>query len=103
MSSNFRKRLDRCLHDGAMTVSDLARWFERPYGTVRKWLYEGTDPWGPAGLEAFRRLDALEAAIRDRKHFPIPVKLSAPKDRIAYMQKVLHDVNGRVPRARAAN
>ena len=42
----FERRLRRCVEGGNLTVADLARWFGRPYATVRCWLHDG---WEPAG------------------------------------------------------
>jgi hypothetical protein len=42
----FQSRLRACVERGNLTVADLARWFGRPYQTVRCWLHDG---WQPAG------------------------------------------------------
>lgn len=101
MRKTFQERLDRCLRDGAMTVSDMARWFGRPYQTVYKWHLEGNIPWGPAGVLAHENLRRLETEIRRGKHFPIPRHLM-PRERVAYMEEIVNDVAGRVSREGAA-
>jgi transposase-like protein len=64
----FQQRLRRCVERGNLTVSDLARWFDRPYATVRSWLAAGREPsGGPVTVRrAQSRLEALEQAVRDR-------------------------------------
>ena len=45
----FQERLRRCVERGNLTVADLARWFDRPYPTVRSWFKDGWEPGdGPA-------------------------------------------------------
>ena len=58
----FRRRLERVLHDGNLTVADLARWFERPYSVVWYWTTEDrTVRVGEADREA--RLKLLEKTV----------------------------------------
>ena len=90
MTKTFQQRLKLCLRDGAMTVSDMARWFDRPYQTVYKWHLEGNVPWGPAGVLAHTKLDHLEHEIRRGKYFPIPWHLT-PKQRVEYMGTVVDE------------
>lgn len=44
----FQGRLKRCMRRNDMRVADIARWFDRPYTTVREWVLHGRDPVGPA-------------------------------------------------------
>lgn len=62
----FQERLRRCAERGNLTVSDLARWFGRPYATVRDWLVNGREPiGGPVTVRtAWDRLDTLETEVR---------------------------------------
>jgi hypothetical protein len=89
MVTSFSSRLRHVMREGRLTVSDLSRWFGRPYGTVRSWL-EGRNPWGPAGEDAHKDLDTLEHAVRNKKGFPVPSKLS-PSARRDYMLARKHD------------
>jgi hypothetical protein len=45
-----------------MRVADVARWFDRPYTTVREWVENGRDPDGTDAdrKKIERRLTALE-------------------------------------------
>lgn len=62
----FQQRLRRCVEHGNLTVSDLARWFGRPYATVRDWLVNGREPiGGPVTVRnAWDRLGTLETEVR---------------------------------------
>ena len=73
----FQGRLERCVRLGDLTVSDLARWFDRPRSTVNTWL-AGRTPYdhGPSGHRATADLALLEQAIRARVGFPVPVGLT---------------------------
>jgi hypothetical protein len=96
----FGQRMRLCALHGRMTKSDLARWFRRPYHTVAHW-FDGKNPWGPNGEEAERKLRLLESAIESGEHFPIPFNLT-PGQRISYLEDVIRDLHGRIPRTRAA-
>lgn len=89
------------MHIGRMTVSDLARWFERPYPTVRTWALEGKEPWGPDGEEAYRLLDLLEKAIRSHKNFPVPLGMSKSQ-RCTYITRARHELDPGISKASAA-
>lgn len=59
----FQGRLKRCMRRKDLRVADIARWFDRPYTTVREWVVHGRDPAEDVKhLE--RRLEVLEAAGR---------------------------------------
>ena len=70
----FQGRLRACLEAGNLTVSDLARWFNRPDPTVRGWVRDGIAPSGPARdmSELMSALTRLEIAIRRKEGFPVP-------------------------------
>ncbi|HEX8838192.1 MAG TPA: hypothetical protein VF748_14720 [Candidatus Acidoferrum sp.] len=97
----FSARMRLCAVRGRMTKSDMARWFRRPYHTVSHWWNDGTEPWGPNGDEALRKLFILEEQIKEGEHFPIPFDLS-PAQRIKYLEGVLHDLRDRLSQPRAA-
>lgn len=94
MSGTLAKRLKTCLRDGNLTVADLARWFERPYPTIRGWLNGGAmrgptqDRW-----EVLRLLDAIEQRIAKRKGFPVP-RLPAV-ERIRFIAQIRASVEQR--------
>lgn len=71
-AQSFRERLERVLDVGNLRVADLARWFDRPYSTVKSWML-GHEPMGPPGdlREVFAALVRLEAAIIARE-LPLP-------------------------------
>jgi hypothetical protein len=54
----FQKRLQRAMRRRGMRTADLARWFDRPYTTVREWVLFGREPGGDRHIA--RRLMALE-------------------------------------------
>lgn len=84
--TSFSERIGRCVKRGDLTVSDLARWFDRPRATVNTWL-RGRTPYGPSGRKALADLEALERAIDERGGaFPIPVALTW-QERIAYLSE----------------
>jgi predicted transcriptional regulator len=53
----FQKRLKKTMKRLDMRTADLARWFDRPYTTVREWVLHGRNP---ADKKAERRLATLE-------------------------------------------
>lgn len=75
---NFSARLEWCMREGDLTISDLARWFDRPRTTVNTWV-DGRTPYGPSGRLALRRLELLQNAIRKKWGFPIAETLSWKK------------------------
>src|SRR5260370_23683717 len=87
---SFQARLTACLDDGRMTVSDLSRWFDRPYSTVSKWVMIGREPWGPNGAHADELLAQLEILIKLKRRFPIPYHLT-PTARISYIAELKRD------------
>ena len=83
----FQQRLQACERGGNLTVADLARWFDRPYPTMRTWR-SGTKPGGgPIDQEhAIQMLGLLELLIKHKRGFPMP-RLS-PDKRIAHLLAV---------------
>ena len=58
----FQKRLKACMRQRNWRVADAARWFDRPYTTVREWVLHGRAPSGTERdrLKMERRLATLE-------------------------------------------
>jgi hypothetical protein len=84
----FQARLKHCMAKGNLTVSDLARWFDRPNPTMRSWVVDGIEPNG-APLDtalAWATLVKLEKLIAKNLKFPVP-RLS-PRDRITYLKEL---------------
>lgn len=102
MRSTFPDRLKRAASRGDLTVSDLARWFDRPRATVNTWI-NGRTPFGPGGRRAEDDLRRLEWAVKNCKGLPIPEKLSWT-GRTAHLmeQRNVAIRNCRVPTLRAA-
>lgn len=103
MAQTFTARLMVCMKRTEMTVSDLARWFDRPRATVNTWLC-GRTPFGPAAPLALKKLAQLEFSLQARpKHYPIPAELSWTK-REQYVRGMRDDAERhyRVPDMRAA-
>lgn len=102
--ARFTKRLEACQAVTQMTVSDLARWFDRPRATVNTWL-NGRTPFGPPAAIAEQRLAMLEWSVKKRaaKFYPVPASLSW-KDREDYVRGMFDDAaaNAGVSSLRAA-
>jgi hypothetical protein len=100
---SFAERLQTCIERGDLTMSDAARWFDRPFATVRLWVELDRTPVGPAGRIAEADLQRLEWAIRNDKGFPIPAELSHRR-RIDYLLERRDGArrHARVPADRAA-
>ena len=77
----FQQRLQRCRERGNLTVADLARWFDRPYATVRSWLNEGWEPGdGPVTRRRMEgRLGRLEEVVRSTELRQLPMRERAEK------------------------
>lgn len=56
----FQKRLTKCMKAGSLRTADLARWFDRPYTTVREWVLHGREPGEKDRSHVERRLKVLE-------------------------------------------
>lgn len=86
--TEIQQRLERCLKAGNLRTADLARWFDRPYPTVRGWLEGNYEPnGGPQDNEEIGRLlGSLEHLIIGRRGFPVP-RLS-PQERIAHLKRI---------------
>jgi hypothetical protein len=44
--ASFQVRLKKCMKRRNMRTADVARWFNRPYTTVREWVKHGRQPDG---------------------------------------------------------
>ncbi len=87
MSIDITSRLQEALEKGNLTVADLARWFDRPYPTVKGWVTGGLVGGAPLDLqEVEARLVKLEKAIAKGKHFPVP--RMSPSRRIEWLERV---------------
>lgn len=80
--ATFAQRLQRVQRTGNLTIADLARWFDRPYATMRCWS-NGTEPGGgPIDRETvIASLELLEARIKAKRGFPL-ARMS-PQERVA--------------------
>ncbi len=87
-SKTFGQRLAACQQAGNLTVADLARWFARPYPTVRTWVENGIEPGGgPIDKDyAAHLLSRLETLVRKKQGFPIP--RLPPSERIAHLKQI---------------
>lgn len=84
----FQQRLQGVLQAGNLTVSDLARWFDRPHPTVRGWVQRGLQPGGaPLDIEHVQQLlKLLETLVSRKKGFPVP--RMPPSQRIAHLKRI---------------
>lgn len=100
----FTERLEACQTVTQMTVSDLARWFDRPRATVNTWL-NGRTPFGPPAKLAEQKLALLEWSVRQRakKFYPVPAHLTW-KEREVYVRGMCDDAeqHARISPVRAA-
>jgi transposase-like protein len=87
MELSFTERLQRCMTRGQLTVADIARLFDRERRTVSDWVHKGRLPTGAREQEALDRLLQLEQAIRQKRGFPVPLRLSK-RNRVKYVQLV---------------
>ena len=79
--ATFAQRLQRAQKGGNLTVADLARWFDRPYPTMRCWINGAEPGGGPIDRETvIASMELLEARIKARKGFPL--KRMPPKERV---------------------
>jgi hypothetical protein len=92
-----QSRLKACMKNGRMTVADLALWFDRSYPTVRNWVQFGTAPHGPRNEKFLAELELLEKLIRKREGVPVPFEVNH-FERPAYIEKLRHEQNSRLPR-----
>ena len=83
----FQQRLIAARAAGNLKTSDLARWFDRPYPTLRGWL-NGMEPGGGPidAAHAKAMLSLLEALIKKKAGLPVP-RLS-PKARIEHLAHI---------------
>ena len=95
MAESFHTRLVRAKKNASLTPSDLSIWFARPYGTIRGWLEQGYEPWGPNGDAARTMLSHLEDALKRHDGFPVPVHLT-PVQRREHVKRIRKYVDGRV-------
>ena len=100
MSDDFCDRLRKCVSKADLTTADLARWFDRPFATVRTWV-NGRTPRGPAGRLAEINLQRLVWSIRHDKGFPVPRSLNQ-RERINYILERRDGAsrNARIPTVR---
>lgn len=101
MARSFSDRLGRCIAGGDLTISDLARWFDRPRATVNTWV-NGRTPFGPSSRIAVLRLDLLELRVVRKIGFPVPAHLSwVEREKYIRGQRDDAERNTRVPDMRA--
>ena len=46
-----------------MRVADVARWFDRPYTTVREWVLHGRVPYGDGSAADWKRIEKRLIAL----------------------------------------
>ena len=98
--STLAKRLTACMVRGNLTIADLANWLDRPYPTVRTWVYYGRFPHGIYYEAIDARIKLLEAAIVKRAKIPVP-SMSAHL-RPAYIQQVRNELERGLSKANLA-
>lgn len=105
MAKSFQERLRAALEGAGMTVSDAARWFDRPFTTVHLWVNENRRPSGQ--LDARKANDdllLLEHGVKHlREFFPVSALLTQ-KNRAAHLKEARDaaERHRRVPEKRTA-
>lgn len=99
---NISKRLNKVMVEGNLTMIDLARWFNKPFATVRGWVR--TQPGRKTGRDmrlppqeqerVIEILKLIEKRIRRNAGLPVPQftpnsKMRADSQRIAYLNKLM--------------
>ena len=91
-------RLDKCMQAGNLTVSDLARWFKRPFPTVVGWRKGRGLGGAPRDIRSvLYLLEDLEKRIVNRTNLLFPVPELSPRKRIKYLGEIRKTV--KVPNA----
>ncbi len=80
----LQQRLDRCAHEASLSTSDLSRWFDLPYATMKSYR-QGAHPYPYRQGQIEQRLRWLEHAVRYSPKLPIPLKVRA-SERQAYVE-----------------
>lgn len=65
-------RLRAVMEAGELTPADLAVWLGRGYQTVYCWVYYGREPQAGWRKDVYRRLEALEKAVKRAKGPLVP-------------------------------
>ena len=79
--ATFAQRLQQAQKGGNLTVADLARWFDRPYPTMRCWINGAEPGGGPIDRkEVMASLGFLETRIKERRG--LPLERMPPKERV---------------------
>jgi hypothetical protein len=86
---------------GKLSVADLAKWFDRPYHTVRSWVQFGNAPRGPRAEGVYRKLERLEHLIKAKRGFPVPDTVDFFA-RPSYILKIRNGRNASLPQSRSA-
>lgn len=92
---NISKRLNKVMLEGNLNIIDLARWFNRPFATVRGWVRGREMRASPQdGGLVIERLKLIERRIRKRAGLPVPQfttngKMRADSQRIAYLNRLM--------------
>lgn len=98
----LQERLLAAQQSGALTLSDLHRWFQRPYHTVRSWVVWGCEPVASVERERIDdQLALLERLILKGKVLPMPASVTS-RQRIDYIQQALHVANARLSKGHLA-
>lgn len=95
-NTDFAARLKRAMKTAKFSVADAARWFDKPFATVRHWVTHGKEPFGPAAATMHRRLALLEKAVETDMRLPVPPELS-PRYRVEYIKDLIRRHEKRDP------
>lgn len=95
-NTDFVVRLRRAMKMAKFSIADAARWFDKPFATVRHWVTQGKEPYGPAAVVMHRRLALLEKAIEIDTRLPVPLELS-PRHRVEYIKDLIRRHEKRDP------
>jgi hypothetical protein len=86
---NYQREFKGLMKRTGLTISELARWFDRPYPTVRCWVIDGNEPGRgatPAKMTRLERgMERLDKAWSDKK---LPENTLNRPNRIKYLTEL---------------
>ena len=97
---NINERLVSAKGKAELSIADMGVWFGIQRRTMETWLH-GVVPHACRHSQIIAKLDLLEKAIKARKYFPVPISVTQ-YERKNYLQQVINDITGRVPKSRSA-
>lgn len=92
-------RLTKCQVKAELTIADMGVWFNTQRRTMETWI-NGVVPHSCRHSQLNHGLDLLEAAIKEKGNFPVPLSVTQYQ-RKSYILKVRDAVPGRISKTRS--